>query len=174
MKFRFLATVLLTLASLSIFGINSVAQTTPAPAPSPSASSFSVGAQIVGLSGSSPVAATVAGGRFAVTNNLEIGTDNYIAPAYHADFGTVSYQLTFLSKQLDKTNLTGNNFRFGIKGGLGMVFPNGANQRVSGLAGGWFQYAPAGNKQFALEGGADWISAQPHNLAVRFGPVLTF
>lgn len=144
------------------------------PAPQPTVNTFTVGASIVGLSGSSPVAATDAGGRFYVTNSLALGTDNYIAPDYHSHFGTVSYQLSFLSKQLDKTNLTGNNFRFGVKGGLGVVFPNVGNQRLGGLAGGWFQYAPAGNKQFALEGGADWISVQPHTVAVRFGPVLTF
>ena len=140
----------------------------------PSASPFTVGASIVGLSGQSPAAATDAGLRFAVTNHVELGTDNYIASDYHSQFGTVSYQFSFLSNQLNKTNLTGQNFRFGIKGGAGVVFPSGANQRVAGLAGGWFQYAPAGNKQFALEGGADWISAQPHTVAVHFGPALTF
>lgn len=140
----------------------------------PTASSFSVSATAVGLTGQSAMPATDAGFRFAVTDHFEIGTDNYVGAGYHSDFGTVSYQLSFLSSQLNKTNLTGQNFRFGIKGGVGLVFPSGTNQRVSGLAGGWFQYAPNGNKQFALEGGADWISAQPHNVAVRFGPVLTF
>lgn len=140
----------------------------------PAASSFSVAANVVGLSGQSPEAATDAGVRFAITDKLELGTDNYIASGYHSHFGTVSYQLSFLSKQLNKTNLTGQNFRFGIKGGAGVVFPNVGSQRLAGLAGGWFQYAPSGNKKFALEGGADWISVQPHTVAVRFGPVLTF
>ena len=143
------------------------------PAFGQAASSFTVGAQIVGLSGQPAQVATDAGGRIAVTDKLELGTDNYIGADYHSHFGTVSYQLP-LKKYLAKTNLTESNYRFGVKGGLGLVFPNQGNQHISGLAGGFFQYSPAGNGKFALEGGADWISAAKQSVAVHFGPVLTF
>ena len=141
-------------------------------AQAPTATPFTVAASVVGLNSPAQVA-TDAGFRFAVTSKLELGTDNYIAAGYHSHFGTALYSLP-LFKALQKTNLNSQNFRAGVKAGAGVVFPSSSAQKVSGLFGGWFQYAPGGNDKFSLEAGVDYITADKSHVAVRFGPALTF
>lgn len=79
---------------------------TPAPAPQPI---FSISQQAVGIRiGGQTVVGSDSIGSFNVTKNVQLQSDNLLAPAnnYQGYFGGVKYHLSFLDNQLAKTNLS--------------------------------------------------------------------
>lgn len=124
--------------------------TTMAQTPAPL---FSVSTQAVALRiGGQTVAGTDAIGSFNLTPNLQLQSDNVLAPAnnYQGYFGGIKYYASFLSKPLAKTSLS--SVKPYLHAALGVVrnvpATGSAAQHYGALAGAGFDYQVNGTFSF--------------------------
>jgi hypothetical protein len=147
-----------------------LAQTPPA-TPTPL---FSVSTQAVALRiGGQTVAGTDAIGSFNLTPNLQIQSDNILAPAnnYQGYFGGVKYYAPFLAKPLAKTSLSSVKPYFHSALGVVRNVPatGSASQHYGGLAGAGFDYQVNGTFSFGPR--VEYMNSpgfgpSPHGVAV--------
>ncbi len=152
-----------------LFAVPCFAQTNPAPTPL-----FSVSTQALGLRiGGQTVAGTDAIGSFNLTPNLQLQSDNILAPAndFQGYFGGVKYYAPFLAKPFAKTSLS--SVKPYVHAALGVVRNVPANgptqQHYGALAGAGFDYQV--NSTFSLGPRVEYLNAPgfgpgPHGVAV--------
>lgn len=135
---------------------------------------FSVSTQAVALRiGGQTVAGTDAIGSFNLTPNLQLQSDNVLAPAnnYQGYFGGVKYYAPFLAKPLAKTSLS--SVKPYIHAALGVVrnvpATGSAQQHYGALAGAGFDYQVNGTFSFGPR--VEYLNSpgfgpSPHGVAV--------